>query len=214
MEYWVTDLRTEDYMGNTGKPDNNDVPSSEANPAFWQHMVTFGISIGLKTAMGWTSVEDAGANPAWPKPGSDSPNNIDDLLHAAVNGHGEFVAATSPTEFTRGLTKALAVIAQRTGSYSNVATNAASLRTGGLVFNASYVSGVWTGKVSAFNLDGPGGSPGTSKWTATIPAWGSRKIYTYSGTGSTFPTSARSRPSREVAARSIIRSAESRTRIT
>ncbi len=188
MKYWVTDLRTENYMGNSSHPETNNVPFSEANPAFWQHMVTFGISIGLKTAMGLTSVDDVGANPSWPTPGADSPNNIDDLLHAAVNGHGLFVAATSPTEFTKGLTKALAEIAQRIGSYSNVATNAASLRTGGQVYNASYVSGIWTGAVKSFNLDGPGGSPGSLKWTSTIPSWGSRKIYTYEGSGTTFPT--------------------------
>jgi type IV pilus assembly protein PilY1 len=194
MKYWKTDLRTEDYMGNSTKPDNNNVPSTTADPAFWQHMVTFSIAIGLKTTSGWSSVAGVPANPVWPDPDTANPTNdnakrIDDLLHAAVDGHGEFVSATSPQVFARALVAALAIIAQRTSSYSNVATNAASLRTGGQVFNASYVSGLWSGAVKSFNLDGPGGTPGTLKWTATVPAWSVRKIYTYNGAGTSFPAS-------------------------
>ncbi|ODU47603.1 MAG: hypothetical protein ABS96_05345 [Lysobacteraceae bacterium SCN 69-123] len=187
MKYWKTDLRTEDYMGNSTKPDNNNVPTTDADPAFWQHMVTFGISIGLKTTMGWSSVDSVPANPAWPdpdtaNPGTDNARRIDDLLHAAVNGHGQFVAASSPSEFTAGLGKALAAIAQRTGSFSNVATNSASLNAGSKVFSASYVSGTWTGTVKGQTVtrDGVG-----SGWTSSIPPLATRKVFTY---GATFPT--------------------------
>lgn len=180
MYYWKTDLRTL----------TNNVPTTDADPAFWQHMVTFGISIGLKTSMGWSSVGDVPANPAWPEPGNDRAANIDDLLHAAVNGRGAFVSASNPKEFTSGLAKALAAIAQRTSSFSNVATNAASIKTGGKVFNASYVSGLWTGAVKAWTLDA-NNEPSVLAWSATIPAPGSRNVFTFNGTsGDTFPTSA------------------------
>lgn len=200
MKYWVTDLRTESYMGNSTSPNNNNVPTTDDDPAFWQHMVTFSISIGLKTTQGWSSVEDVTANPTWNDPsgnppGNDQPANIDDLLHAAVNGHGQFVAATSPDAFTAGLRKALAAIAKRTSSYSNVATNSTSLSTGAQVFSASYVSGDWVGAVKAQSVDRNGVSA-TASWTATIPGVGTRKVYTSSGTvgspgssGATFPTS-------------------------
>lgn len=183
MYYWKNDLRDSAGM-------INNVPTTESDPAFWQHMVTFGISIGLAGNKGWGSVDEVSPTPNWADPtDAEDADRIDDLLHAAVNGHGFFVSAANPDEFTRGLKAALATIAQRTSSYSNVATNAASLRTGGQVFNASYVSGIWTGAVKAWNLDGPGGKPGTQKWSATIPLWSSRKIYTYQGSGTTFPTS-------------------------
>lgn len=187
MKYWKTDLRTEDYMGNSTRPDNNNVPTTDANPAFWQHMVTFGISIGLKTTMGWSSVEGVPANPAWPdpdtsNPGTDNARRIDDLLHAAVNGRGQFVSASSPSEFTTGLGKALAAIAQRTGSFSNVATNSSSLNTGSKVFSASYVSGTWTGTVKGQPVTRDGLGTG---WTSSIPSPASRKVFTY---GATFPT--------------------------
>ena len=179
MYYWKTDLR--DLA--------NNVPTTQADPAFWQHMVTFGISIGLKTSMGWSSVGDVPANPAWPQPGADRAANIDDLLHAAVNGRGSFVSASNPKEFTSGLAKALAAIAQRTSSFSNVATNAASIKTGGKVFNASYVSGLWTGAVKAWTLDA-NSEPSVQAWSATVPAAASRKVFTFNaGSGDTFPTS-------------------------
>lgn len=179
MYYWKTDLRTL----------TNNVPTTDANPAFWQHMVTFGISIGLKTTKGWTSIDDVPANPAWPEPGSDKAANIDDLLHAAVNGRGQFVAASSPSAFTSGLARALAAIAQRTSSFSNVATNAASIKTGGKVFNASYVSGLWTGAVKAWTLNS-NNEPSTQAWSASIPAPSSRNVFTFDGTsGANFPTS-------------------------
>lgn len=199
MKYWKTDLRTENYMGNSTNPDNNNVPTSDDDPAFWQHMVTFGISIGLKTTKKWTTVAQAtaaiNAGDSWPDPDTanptnDNPRRIDDLLHAAVNGHGAFVSAASPSEFTSGLTQALAIIAQRTSSFSNVATNSTSLNTGAQVFAASYTSGIWTGKVQAFAVTHSGGVSATPTWTASIPAYGSRKIYTFTGTaGATFPTS-------------------------
>lgn len=200
MKYWNTDLRTENYMGNSTNPDNNNVPTSDDDPAFWQHMVTFGISIGLKTTKKWTTVAQAtaaiNAGDSWPDPDTanptnDNPRRIDDLLHAAVNGHGAFVSAASPSEFTSGLTQALAIIAQRTSSFSNVATNSTSLNTGAQVFAASYTSGIWTGKVQAFAVSHAGGVSSTPTWTATIPAYASRKVFTWNGTaGATFPTTA------------------------
>ncbi|WP_281167550.1 pilus assembly protein, partial [Luteimonas mephitis] len=182
MKYWKNDLRT---------TLTNNVPKSDADPAFWQHMVTFGISIGLAGTSGWNSVEDVPATATWNNPNNaEDADRIDDLLHAAVNGHGAFVSASNPSEFTAGLAKALAAIAQRTSSYSNVATNAASLRTGGLVFNASYVSGTWTGAVKAWALD-ENREPAAEAWSATMPRWNTRKVFTSRGTGgATFPTTA------------------------
>ncbi|MCL6618330.1 MAG: pre-peptidase C-terminal domain-containing protein [Thermomonas hydrothermalis] len=202
MKYWVTDLRTENYMGNASNPNNNNVPTSDADPAFWQHMVTFTLALGLKTTKGWGSVAEATtallAGDTWPDPDttnlSDNPKRLDDLLHAAVNGHGEFTPATSPDAFAQGLNKALAAITQRTSSFSNVTANSTSLNTGAQVFSASYVSGVWTGALKAQAVSRTG--VGALSWTATIPAVGSRKVFTASGTpgqagtsGATFPTS-------------------------
>ena len=183
MKYWKSDLRPETQMV-------NNVPTTTSDPGFWQHMVTFGISIGLSGKKGWKSVAEVPANPAWANPtDTEDADRIDDLLHAAVNGHGAFVSASNPSEFASGLSAALATIGQRTSSFSNVATNAASVRTGGKVFNASYVSGIWTGAVKAWNLDA-NNNPSTLAWNASIPGVATRKVYTFDGSsGVVFPTS-------------------------
>lgn len=191
MKYWKTDLRT-DLANNV--PSNYSKVASEndqigRDPAFWQHMVTFTISIGLKAKSGLSSVSQVNAATTWAAPGDDDPDNIDDLLHAAVNGRGLFVSAASPQDFADGLSAALAAINQRTGSFSNAtASDATSLNTGTKIFKASYVSGLWTGALKSEYA-----ASGGTEWVATIPAFATRqnKVFTYNGTsGATFPTSA------------------------
>ena len=185
MQYWKTDLR--DDL-------ENNVPTTGANPAFWQHMVTFGISIGLKGTVDQTSVAQViadggprinGAPVAWPRPSNDSIANIDDLLHAALNGRGEFVAASDPDAFASGLKSALAAITERTGSFSNVAANSTSVDGGTRIYQASYVSGVWTGEVQAYPITSDGKVSVTAAWNASagIPATG-RKIFSGNDAGS------------------------------
>ena len=202
MKYWKTDLRTD--------LDNN-VPSEYSNiaaendqvgrdPAFWQHMVTFTISIGLKAVSGLSSVSEVTAATTWAAPGDNDVDNIDDLLHAAVNGRGTFVSASSPQAFADGLESALSKINERTASFSNVgATSSTELNTGAAIFSASYVSGRWTGLLRAENA-----LTGAEAWktsnAGSIPSYASRNIYTRGGTltggvgaggtggGVTFPT--------------------------
>lgn len=198
MYYWKRDLRTD--------LDNN-VPSSypsdtvNDDPAFWQHMVTFGISIGLSGTSGWKSISDVPANATWTDPtDAEDGDRIDDLLHAAVNGRGTFVAATNPQLFADGLAAALAKINERAASFSNAgASDSTQLNSGTLIFTASYISGRWTGLLRA-----EAAVSGAEVWRTSnaglIPAYGSRKIFTRGGIltggvgaggtggGTTFPT--------------------------
>src|SRR5690606_15233513 len=102
MEYWKTDLR----------PTDNNVPTSNLNPAFWQHMVTYGVGLGVTGSVAAATAFAAiytGAEVAWgdPSGGGDKPEKIDDLLHAAVNSRGGFFSASNPTEFSKGLSDVL-----------------------------------------------------------------------------------------------------------
>lgn len=203
MYYWKRDLRTDL---------DNIVPVADAQAAFWQHMVTFGISIGLKGTVDQTSVaqvmQDNGprinGNPvAWPNPDTtDTGNNaggakrIDDLLHAAVNGHGEFIAATNAQRFRDALVGVLGQIQSRLASGSNVATNSATFLAGAKMFQATYRTGQWTGDVISKDVTEAGISS-TELWRATerITAAGAnyknRTVLTWSGTaGAAFPTGA------------------------
>lgn len=189
MRYWKNDL--------TDMP--NIVPTTTANPAFWQHMVTFGISIGLKGTLDQSSVQQVladggprsgGVKVNWPAPSANSENNIDDLLHAAVNGRGTFLSAASPEEFSDGLQAALAAIVERTGSFSNVAANSTALDAGSRVFQANYVSGVWVGEMRSQPVSLAGvetvdcslPTQPTNGWCASkgIPTTG-RKVFTSNG---------------------------------
>ncbi len=192
MNYWKNDLRD--------LPNN--VPTSSANPAFWQHMVTFGISIGLQGTLNPdTAVSQIGANNDltdgglnWPNPlAAENETRIDDLFHAAVNSRGTFVSATNPDEFTQGLKNALSTIVERTASSSNVSANSTSLNSGTRLFQASYVGGRWTGELAAFPVTASGvGATPAWRGSTGIPTTG-RNVLTWNGLGgATFPTAAQS----------------------
>lgn len=196
MKYWKTDLR-EDMK--------NIVPTSALNPAFWQHMVTFGISIGLSGTVDQTSVKQVldkgGVSKSgvdlsdWPNPiTTENETRIDDLLHAAVNGRGEFVAATDPEAFAKGLESALAAIGEHVGSRSNVAASSTSISTDTKLFQATYLSEKWSGDIIAYPVTAAGVEDGSPIWKVSdkFPNWASRKIFTADSAGArvNFPTSA------------------------
>jgi type IV pilus assembly protein PilY1 len=188
MHYWKTDLRPQVAM-------ENNVPATTTDPAFWQHMVTFGISLGLKGQLAAPADLPAltAGTKTWPTPsdGGDA-ENIDDLWHAAVNSRGKFVAATNPQQFAQALRSALAAVVERTASSSNVSANSATVSTDTLLFQAGYVTNRWIGELTAYAVTSTGASTVPS-WRASenIPAAGSRNILTWSGSGGTdFPTSA------------------------
>lgn len=186
MKYWKEDLR-DDMV--------NNVPSSGKNPAFWQNMVTFGISIGLKGTLDPASdlLALTDGTKVWPNPNrAEDSTRIDDLWHAAVNGRGEFIAASNPDEFTRGLKAALAAIVQRTGSFANLSTSSTSLRANTQGFQGSFVSGIWTGELKAYPVTATGiDTAAAPQWLASagIPVAADRNILTWNGTaGASFPT--------------------------
>jgi len=189
MTYWKEDLR----------PDlPNNVPTATANlnlcnansldptfpdPAFWQHMSTFTLSLGVSGTLPRTTQTVANlcnGTQSWPNPTSQSEAKIDDLWHAAINGHGKFFAAQNPNEFAQGLKEALGAISVTRSSASNVAVNMNNISTGTLAFSARYYPSDWHGELLAYPVTSEGVSK-TPNWSATIPAAGSRKIFTSNG---------------------------------
>jgi type IV pilus assembly protein PilY1 len=197
MHYWKTDLRTSDG-GHAGSADNK-VPTSGSNPAFWQHMVTFGVGLGVRGKLTDAEVAKAVGNlPGgyWPAPvhaenATENPENVDDLRHAAVNGRGSFINANDSTEFASGIKDALGRISERRGSASNVLANSTSISTESFIYQATYTAGAWRGELLAYPISATEGL-GEADWYAgeLMAAWDSRKIFTASAvnTGSTFPS--------------------------
>ena len=195
MKYWVTDLR-----GSTP----NEVPTSTEDPAFWQHMTTFTLGMGfsptgispagttVKQIFDWANGGAAIPNFSWPTPSSDSQNNIADLAHAAVDGHGGFYSATSPEAFASGLKDALKRASERVGTGASLAANSTQLKTGTVAYQANYYTAKWKGDLKALAVDPNTGTiAATPTWTAanSLPAAASRNIWTYNSaaTGNTSP---------------------------
>lgn len=173
MYYWKRDLR--------GDLENR-VPVSIIDPAFWQHMVTFGIGLGVE---GTVSSKDAFAaidgttTITWPTASS---NQVDDLLHAAVNSRGDFFSAKNPDQFAKALGDTLAKIADRTSSSAAVATNSNRLSSGSLIYQVTFESAGWTSEIAAFKLNTSTGEPSaTPTWRASerIPSAAARNILTW-----------------------------------
>jgi Tfp pilus tip-associated adhesin PilY1 len=95
----------------------------------------------------------------WPVPGLTSGGdgyiaNIDDLWHAAVNGHGQYFSATSPTALANGLSSALATIAARKGASAAAATSTLNPVPGNnYAYVASYTTMKWQGNLEARTID-------------------------------------------------------------
>lgn len=143
MYYWKRDLHTDLA---------NRVPPAPANPAFWQHMVTFGVGLGMSGSVDPDTAFEAvktGASVNWPDPAKSEPAKLDDLLHAAVNSRGGFFSAQNPQQFATALSDTLASIADRTGSNTSAVPNARRLDSNTLVYEAFYTSADWSGKLLA-----------------------------------------------------------------
>ena len=141
MHYWSRDMTG----SSAGK-----VQPTPGDPATWQHMVTYTIGLG---ASGTLSAPPAAGN-TWPAPQPGTATAIDDLWHAALNGHGQYFNSSDPARLRASLGGILDDIASRTGSAAAVSVSNPSLLPGdNLAFVSSFNSGDWTGDLQAVAVD-------------------------------------------------------------
>jgi type IV pilus assembly protein PilY1 len=177
MYYWKRDLRSDL---------ENEVPTSTVNSAFWQHVSTFGVGLGVSGTVSPTAAFDAigtGASITWPDPTASNAAKLDDLLHASVNGRGGFFSAADPATFATELTTVLNTIQDRGSSSSAaVASNSTRLTSNTHLYQALFNPRDWSGQLKAFPLQADG-TIGDMAWDAAdnVPAHGSRNIRTWSG---------------------------------
>lgn len=181
MHYWNNDLH--------GDLDNK-VQTTELDPANWQHMVTFGVGLGVQGSVDADNAFAAiktGASVSWPNPRTNGDSaKLDDLLHAGVNSRGGFFSAKDSETFASELSKVLEDIADRqTGSASSVAANSTRLGTDTVIYQALFNSGDWSGEIKAIPLKADGSLGSTVAWSTSdvgkIPSADSRNILTYNG---------------------------------
>lgn len=176
MYYWYRDLRPD--LDNRVKPNIIDPalasdPANSADPAFWQHMVTYTVGLGVTGSVAPATCPPpyaaAGCSTvSWPQPTAFATSaNVDDMLHAAINGHGGFFSAADPDTFANALGAVLTDIIGRTGAAAAVAVaNAHVTSTENQSFQSSYKSGDWTGDLQSFPID-----PATGIQDTTSPLW-------------------------------------------
>lgn len=161
MYYWDHDLQPTLL---------NKVPATDRDPAFWQHMVTYGVGFGVGGTVNSDTAFAAAKNGAsinWPDPSSSDPAKVDDLLHAGVNSRGGFFSASDPQVFSRELSSLLADIINRgSASSSSIAANSTSLDTNSLVYQALFNSNGWYGDLVAYSLQTNGDLLSTPNWKA------------------------------------------------
>ena len=180
MYYWKNDLRASI---------DNRIPVSAIDPAFWQHMVTFGVGMGVTGSIdpetAFNAIHDNDTI-TWPTASTTGESaNIDDLLHAAVNSRGGFFSAADPETFAQKLTDTLDDLTSREeSSAAAIATNSTRLVDESLIFQARFDSNDWSGELRAYAIDNDG-SVGTMEWTTKssgmIPVHSARNIYSWNG---------------------------------
>jgi type IV pilus assembly protein PilY1 len=191
MYYWKRDLRTDI---------DNMVPISPRDEAFWQHMVTYGVGLGvagsIAPADALHAVEDGSAI-AWPNPAYDTQNcgdgpdgtcaaRLDDLLHAAINSRGGFFSAADPGTFADELRGVLEdIIARVDTSTNSAASSSAVLQSDTLLYTAGFRSGDWSGTLTGRKINSDGSlEPDDCEgcWDAEVElrerTTASRKIFT------------------------------------
>lgn len=192
--YWERDLL----------PEPNKVVGTTRDPAWWQHMTTYTIGLGVKPESAnkqrafyaadnnesplnlRSPISKAGYAFAWPQ--SASKHEIDDLLHAGVNGHGDFFSAGDPDEFAKSMKDIVTSIADAMGGSGNIdikkEISGASGKSPALVFNLTYKTDKWSGDLAAVALNPITQSntkiQGNVVWKASVqmPKPESRHIYT------------------------------------
>ena len=180
--YWAKDLL----------PAANKVGGTARDPAWWQHMTTYTVGLGVVPAV---VNKDAAFRAAdnltapgfeWPQATSDK-YQIDDLLHAAVNGHGDFFSASDATEFASAMQKIVDAISDIDASSGKIVMGetlpGASANSGALLFNSTFKSDQWSGELTAHALDTDAqGRSGIGRivWEASaeMPVPDERKIFT------------------------------------
>jgi len=170
--YWANDLRPSLH---------DNVPLKGNDYADWQHMTTFGISVGMDRPNGRRDTPEAEySSYVWknkiPKSHPDFErrtrtwlpyiratvdssdiNKIEDLAWAAGESYGKYFMADNTEGFSKALEEILSSAVGSEKSSSGVAVSSSTLDTSTRAFHASFSSGSWSGELASTLLTGKGG---------------------------------------------------------
>lgn len=153
----------------------------------------YNLITGVATGCPWNS---SGAY-VWPDPQTASTastvqERVDDLWHAAINGHGKYFSANEPKEVVQGLSTALANMQVSVGAAAAAATSTPNIsQQDNDIFSDTFTTVKWYGELSDKKIDPATGIVGTTAvWTSSDTvglkvAADSRTIYMIDTTAAT-----------------------------
>lgn len=175
MYYYKTDLRPRGSLNsNSVDVSENNVSIDHTNRNNAQHMITYMFSMGLDGVMNYTSNYIIGLNTDyenirsgasgvcswttgtcnWPIPTPNSVKTADDLWHAATNGRGRYIEASSNVDMFVGLRNALVNSISVTSSSAAAATSSPNITAGdNFLYYTTYRTGKWDGEIAAKEID-------------------------------------------------------------
>ncbi len=164
MNYWLRDLR----------PALADNVKDAVAP--WQHVVFYGLSIGARGNIAYPN--GIVGLTSWPRTltspsgSSSDPAAIDDLWHAAVNGHGKYFNAQNAQQLAESIVSSLADFTDQEGTGTAVGIAGAQLSTTAkYAYQTSYAKG-WTGDLRKYPLDlDTGQIPLDASGNLVAPIW-------------------------------------------
>lgn len=135
-------------LGANGKMDF--IPNYESAPGDYAS-VRDGVTADGATICSW---QTNGTTCNWPVPSAGDPTAIDDMWHAAVNGHGTYFSASNPDEVSTGIRAALGGISQRRGSAAAASSSSLSPVAGNNAeFVATFTNKIWTGNLESRTIN-------------------------------------------------------------
>jgi type IV pilus assembly protein PilY1 len=117
----------------------------------------YNLTHGVATGCPWNNDGEY----VWPDPLADDnagsvayQTRVDDLWHAAINGHGKYFRASNPTQVVTGLRSALTNIKAQVGAAAASATSTPNLsQTDNDIFSTTFTTVQWSGELTDKKLD-------------------------------------------------------------
>jgi type IV pilus assembly protein PilY1 len=119
----------------------------------------------------------------WPDPdvtnsASTVQERVDDLWHAAINGHGKYFSAQDPKDVVSGLSEALSNMQVRTGAAAAAATSTPNItQTDNDIFSATFTTVRWYGELTDRKIDTSSGEViNTAVWSTNTTVGNSTSL--------------------------------------
>lgn len=178
-----------DYVAANWKNDlrddlNNNLSTTPRDPAYWQHVSTFTVGIGVSSNMkefnGTTTAarqsqidkliaDKTAIDWSTPEVNTDDSRKGDDLIHASMTGRGRFFLALDSDGFARDLAAALGEVASHPSSSSNLEGSSKTAGTG-FIYQATFDANTWFGRLYSFKQQQDGSvddEPRNASWEAS-----------------------------------------------